>query len=288
MTMISQPPIPPMVTYPLHKDPGHGDHHHDHVDPVDEDPQPKYQQLRRRNVLFGTLHLMSGIAMVALANDFTLPVSTTYLDGIPGGTIDPARLDTPIDIRLGWATAAFLFMSAIAHFVIAAPGVNAVYNRELERGQNRFRWVEYSLSSSHMIVLIAMLTGISDAAALLAIAGANAAMILFGWLMETTNDVRGDTTITWTPFWFGCIAGAVPWVAIGIYLFGPGSGVPNFVYGIFFSLFVFFNCFAVNQALQYSRVGKWKDYLFGERVYITLSITAKSILAWQIFANTLV
>jgi len=51
--------------------------------------------------------------------------------------------------------------------------------------------------------------------------------------------------------------------------------------------FIFFNCFALNQYFQYRQVGKWKDYLYGERVYITLSFVAKSALAWQIFAGAL-
>lgn len=91
------------------------------------------------------------------------------------------------------------------------------------------------------------------------------------------------------PFWLGCIAGSIPWIAITIYLVGPGADQhpPGFVYGIFFSLFALFNCFAINQWLQYKQVGKWKDYLIGERAYITLSLVAKSLLAWQIFASTL-
>jgi hypothetical protein len=101
-----------------------------------------------------------------------------------------------------------------------------------------------------MIVLIAGVTGITDIAALLALFGVNASMILFGWLMETHNDPGPDAD--WSPFLFGCIAGAVPWVAIGWYLFAAGSAVPNFVYGIFVSIFLFFNCFAVNQVLQYA------------------------------------
>ena len=62
---------------------------------------------------------------------------------------------------------------------------------------------------------------------------------------------------------------------------------PGFVYGIIVSLFLFFNVFALNQFLQYKQVGRWADYLFGERVYITLSLVAKSLLAWQVFAGTL-
>jgi hypothetical protein len=45
--------------------------------------------------------------------------------------------------------------------------------------------------------------------------------------------------------------------------------------------------FAVNMWLQYRRVGRWRDYLFGERVYVLLSLVAKSALAWQVFAGTL-
>jgi hypothetical protein len=39
--------------------------------------------------------------------------------------------------------------------------------------------------------------------------------------------------------------------------------------------------------LQYKRIGKWADYLYGERMYIWLSLIAKSLLAWQVFAGTL-
>ena len=62
---------------------------------------------------------------------------------------------------------------------------------------------------------------------------------------------------------------------------------PGFVYGIFVSLFVFFNIFALNMILQYKQAGPWRDYLFGEKVYIVLSLTAKALLAWQVFSAVL-
>jgi hypothetical protein len=67
-----------------------------------------------------------------------------------------------------------------------------------------------------------------------------------------------------------------------------GEGPPTFVYGILVTIFVLFNIFALNQWLQYRRVGRWADYVYGETVYIVLSLVAKSALAWQIFANTLI
>ncbi len=166
--------------------------------------------------------------------------------------------------------------------IIASPLVFPWYKRNLLQNRNYGRWIEYFFSSSIMIVLISQITGISDIAALLAIFGINASMILFGALQEKYENPGKPN---WAPFWFGSFAGIIPWIAIVIYVWAPGISVspPGFVYGIIASLFVFFNCFAVNMVLQYKKVGPWRDYLFGEKVYILLSLTAKALLAWQVF-----
>jgi hypothetical protein len=248
--------------------------------------EPQAHRLRRLNLGAGTLHLLQGAAMLALSTGLKLPVTATFATAQPGQAVDGSRLSTLFSYPLGPAVAAFLFLSAGFHFLVASPWGFPRYERELAAQRNRFRWVEYSMSASLMIVLIASITGISDVAALIALFGVNASMILFGWLMETTS--RPGASVNWTPFVFGSIAGAVPWIAIGIYLAGAGSGTPTFVYGIFVSIFVLFNGFAINQWLQYRARGAWRDYLHGERVYIVLSLIAKSLLAWQIFANVLV
>lgn len=259
-------------------------------------------RLRIFNVVMGVLHLASGSAMVALSNDFTLPVSTFALNGPPGTPLSQGVTNLVFDVPLGIVTASFLFLSALFHFIIASPWGFPRYIDELSKGRNRFRWVEYSLSSTLMIILISLVLGISDIAALIGLGIANVSMILFGWLMEMSNNglmhgmfgrsARGERA-WWTPFWFGCIAGVGPWLAAAVYLIvnvgiNDGQGPPGFVYGIIVSLFVFFNSFAVNQLLQYKQVGRWQNYLTGERTYIVLSLVAKSLLAWQIFANVLI
>ncbi len=252
----------------------------------DEITGDEARRLGRLNLIAGALHLAQGVAMVALSNDVRLPVSATFATAQPGQAVDAERLSTLFTYRLGPAVAVFSLLSAAFHFLVVSPWGRSRYLRELAAQRNRFRWVEYSLSASLMIVLIAGITGISDVAALLALFGVNASMILFGWLMETTS--RPGTTAQWTPFVFGSIAGAVPWISVVVYLVGAGSGTPGFVYGIFASIFVCFNCFALNQWLQYRARGAWSDYLHGERVYIALSLIAKTLLAWQIFVNVLV
>lgn len=241
-------------------------------------------RLRAFNLVMGLVHAAQGVAVLALSTDFSLPVTGTFMQGPPGS--EPPALTEIFELPIGPAVAAFLFISAVAHFLIASPGIYGWYLANLARGRNYARWVEYSVSSSLMMVLIAMLTGISDAAALVAIFGVNAAMILFGWLMEH-RERPGEAS--WLPFTFGSIAGIVPWIAIGIYFVSPGVDAtpPAFVVAIFISLFVFFNSFALNMVLQYARIGPWRDYLYGERAYIVLSLTSKSALAWQVFAGTL-
>ena len=243
--------------------------------------------LRRYNLIAGVLHLAQMIVVLSLANDFTLPIAARYMAGPPGSTFaDPIVL---LDAPIGITVAIFLGLSAFFHFLVASPQFFGRYATGIENQRNYFRWVEYSMSSSVMIVLIALITGVSDVAALIAIFGANASMILFGWLQEKyENPGNGG----WLPFIFGCIAGVVPWLGLLFYVLsigGPGdTSAPAFVYGIVISIFLFFNSFALVQWLQYKKVGKWSDYIRGEKTYITLSLVAKSVLAWQIFASTLV
>lgn len=239
--------------------------------------------LRPYNLVAGCLHLAQATAIVVLAHDFALPVRATYMAGPPGPNV-ASQTVTLFDLSFVWAIVAFFALSALAHFTVSGPAWGS-YQIQLGKNRNPYRWLEYSLSSSIMIVLIAMLAGINDIAALLALVGVNASMIGFGWMQERYESPGSGLG----PFWIGCIAGIIPWIAIGIYLFGPGAAAhpPAFVYWIFFSLFVFFNCFAINQWLQYKQIGRWRHYLVGERAYVTLSLVAKSLLAWQIFASTL-
>jgi hypothetical protein len=247
--------------------------------------EARFRRLRIFNLVMGFFHAAQGVAVLALANDFALPVTASFLEG-PPGVGEPAAPTNLFEISTAWGVAIFLFLSAVAHFAIASPGVFPWYRENLLKHRNYARWIEYSISSSVMVVLIAQLTGISDVAALGAIFGVNASMILFGWLVEKYEEPGRPN---WLAYIFGCIAGIVPWLVIGVYLWSPTTTAepPAFVYGIFISLFVFFNSFAVNMVLQYRQVGRWRDYLYGETWYVILSLVAKSLLAWQVFGGTL-
>ena len=246
---------------------------------IDQPIDRQLSRLRVWNIVVGLILAIQAALIAVLTNSFSLPVTATFMSGPPGTA---PQLHHLFNIATGWGVFVFLAISACALLIIASPLVFPWYKRNLLQNRNYGRWIEYFFSSSIMIVLISQITGISDIAALLAIFGINACMILFGALQEKYEKPGRPS---WLPFWFGSFAGIVPWIAIAIYTWAPGLSVspPGFVYGIVASLFIFFNCFAINMVLQYKKIGPWRDYLYGERVYIILSLTAKALLAWQVF-----
>lgn len=248
----------------------------------------QFKNLRKLNVTAGFLHLFSLLAILFLSTDASLPVIATYMSDAPGTGSFAAPIEL-FSLNISYTVAAFMALSAFFHFFVSSGPIFPKYVDGLKRHINIYRWIEYSLSSSIMIVIILQLNGVADYIALIAIFGVNVSMILFGWLQERyVEPGSGDMR----PFWFGCIAGAVPWVAIFINMLSPSgppeTTVPGFVIGIVISLFIFFNCFALVQWKQYKAEGKWADYLYGERWYIILSFVAKSLLAWQVFTGALV
>ncbi len=243
--------------------------------------------LRKFNLVMAGLHAVQGIALLVLSKGFSLPISGSYLRfDETTQQLNPATAQL-FNISLPLLIAGFLFISAAAHLIIATV-YNKTYNRNLEKGINKARWIEYSISASIMMVAISLLIGMYDFVSLVMVFALVAIMNLLGLVMEVHNQTTKKTN--WLSYWVGCLAGIVPWIAVVFYFAlsnNKGSGAPTFVYWIFVSIFIFFNCFAINMVLQYKKIGPWKNYLFGERTYIILSLVAKSLLAWQVFAGTL-
>ncbi len=245
------------------------------------------KSLRNINLVAGVLHLSQAIAVLVLSKVYDLPISGSYLKfNVTTQSLLPTTKFL-FNLSLPALIAIFLLICAGAHFTIATI-YNKRYNKGLESGINRARWIEYSMSASVMMLAIALLVGIYDLSSLIMLFALSGIMNLLGLVMEVHNQTTKKTN--WLSFWIGCIAGIVPWIVVAFYMWlgaDNGAKAPDFVYWIFVSIFVFFNCFAVNMVLQYKKVGPWKNYLYGERMYIILSLVAKSLLAWQVFAGTL-
>lgn len=258
-------------------------------------PKISYVNLRKLNLVAAVLYALQGIAILILAdpNRGIAPVTTSYLtqDKLASEAAGQPVLVTAshhlFDIRLAYLVATFFFIGAVAHWLIANNYFKK-YKKDLRRGINRARWIEYALSAGTTMVGIGLLSGIEDSSSLLMIFGLTAIMGLLGWVMEVHNQTTTKTSRL--SYWIGIIAGIIPWLVLLGYVKGAvvyGNGLPKFIYFIYASLFILFVGFVVNMYLQYREVGRWSNYLYSERVYIVLGLLASSALAWQIYAGAL-
>lgn len=249
---------------------------------------PRFKALRKWNAILAVLHLVQAIVIFVMSNDFSVPVTTSFLKFDATTETLVSQSSTLANIPVGPLVGVFLLISAVAHTIMASPRFYPWYVHNLKRHINYLRWYEYALSASLMVVIIGMLSGVYDAPSMLMLFSLTAAMNLFGLMMEVYN--QDKEPVSWAAFWSGTFAGIVPWVVLAWYFFAaladPVGNPPTFVYFILGILFVFFASFAVNMVLQYKGVWKWKDYLFGEKMYMVLSLVAKSALAWQVFFGT--
>jgi hypothetical protein len=252
--------------------------------------EEKLKSLNKFNLVMAVLHFIQACAVWFLSSPDkgVVPVTITFLKFDPIAVkLLPATREL-FEVNLAWFVIVFFLLSAFAHLFIATI-YKKNYESDLKLGINKVRWIEYALSASVMMIAISFLSGIYDLSSLVMIFVLDAIMNLLGLAMEKIN--QGRKNVDWFTYILGCIAGIVPWIVFAIYVYGAreygGGNIPEFVYWIYVSIFIFFNSFAVNMILQYKKVGLWQDYLYGEKVYIILSLVAKSLLAWQVFAGTL-
>lgn len=251
------------------------------------------KQLDKLNLSAGMLHLIGASIILGWAKDGAdWPISTSFLMFNPfTSRLESTTAETG-SVNLALLVALFFLISAAFHFGIRTIW-NKQYYRGLEQGLNKYRWIEYSISASTMMVAISVLTGVYDLSSLIMVFSLTATMNLMGLVMELWNRDRRqlEKNTSWLSYLIGCFAGLIPWIVFIIYVVGSGkyggAEIPTFVYWIYVSIFLFFNCFAANMYLQYKKVGKWSNYIYGEKVYIWLSLIAKTALAWQVFAGVL-
>ena len=275
------------------------------------------EKLWKFNLAAAILHGVQGTGMLIASQcvdsikSFKKDITRSYLVYNPDTKgLDPAQAKA-FTLEIGVLAAVFLLLSALAHTLVLL-FFKKIYLKHLRKNINYIRWYEYAISSSVMICAIAALFGMYDLGSHILLFFGNACMNFFGLLMEEMNSwkmvtmtaldgVEANNDLTyrnghssykaktdWSPFWFGCVAGAASWIVMAIYFFGGPdiADIPGFVFGILLSYIIFFNTFPINMALQYAQVGPWKDYRYGELWYMFLSLASKSLLAWLVFGGT--
>lgn len=138
-----------------------------------------------------------------------------------------------------------------------------------------------------MFALIAMLNGVYDVATLAAIL---TLVGLLHYLAFYGESKAADTKLRLQLFAVICVIGAVIWLAIGSYMTAAwlyGDGLNHLVYWINGLILAVTLGLAYNKLQTFRQQGRWADYIFGERIFMTLSFVAKTALVWLVFAGFL-
>lgn len=183
----------------------------------------------------------------------------------------------------------FAFWSGLLHFVSIYP---PVWKAELARylkGGSLVRALDYGLSSSLMIVVLAIFSGVREISTLIVVFVAQALVILCGYLSELDSGLLKG----WTGFNLGCVVYiANVWLPV-ILAFAlsvdASPDTPEFVPAIFTALFVVFSSFAVVAFLRLwykPEEGSISQFKY-ELAYIILSLVAKTLLHWTLYSSVL-
>ena len=183
----------------------------------------------------------------------------------------------------------FHFGSALAHLgFVLWPGY---YDSVCRRG-NPWRWLEYAVTASLMIVVIMVTVGIVALWELVSAAVLTAVTQFFGWLCEVLVQRRDDELYDYRKriFWVGAFTALPPWVAI-MFTYQDSVNnskvsVPWFVTVIVIALAVMFGSFAMVMCwrLRDNKEQRSEELnVKAEKAYIILSFISKALLAWLLW-----
>jgi hypothetical protein len=256
---------------------------------TNDDDQNKRKFRFRLNLAAAVLHLIGAVFMFVMTDrDAVSPVYIFYANDHRGNATMYGPTEKLLShARVGYLSAVFLLMAFLDHILVAFP-LNDMYEAQLEKHVNKIRWIEYAASASVMHIMIAMLSGVMSLELLTAIAALTVCTMMFGYLQETTNSRFHGKPFkkSMLPFFMGCIPHLTLWLFIVVSFAASASKAPLFVKFVIFGLFITDAQFAVNMWLQQQEIRWWSSYVFGEHVFIVLSLVAKTMLAWTNFGGT--
>ena len=217
------------------------------------------------NLSIGLSHLLLLTTIARFAGDYTSFVRLVTGD---------------FNFKLKYLVIAFLLLSSTSHLILLIPKIYDIYFSNLQKQINYFRWVEYSISSSIMMVILSLLVNITSIFSLLGIFIMQALVIGSGFLSEKQN---AGYKVDKYGLWLGYSIYAFLWVLLSFQFFRSGAFLDASIVNVFISMFVLFSLFPINNILSLSKRWGWKDYMFTEKCFTLLSLLAKGALALQIY-----
>lgn len=192
---------------------------------------------------------------------------------------------------------AFFGITSLTHALYFAssfekvPLIGGLYNRMIANKNNFVRWIEYSITATLMINIVARSSGVSDEDTLLLSNIATAAVMLQGQTIELALQEQPSVTKLQRLVIYNLVGWGLMLGVFGVIISkfqqtvdeikaATCANIPNFVKYTVYSQFLFYNLFGFWQLYQIFSVYKNPnyDYTKFEVGYTVLSLFSKTIL----------
>lgn len=224
-----------------------------------------------------TLHKIAAVGHLIQAS-YTAYISASSDNEI----ILPVKFKNTLlwEYKLSPLIASFAGLSAVNHIFTALNPEQ--YKIHILHGNNPWRWTEYSLSATLMMIVIAQLSAVYDLDALVVISILTPLLMYIGHLTEQYTDPKLAKIL----FVIGCV------ILLSIWIFPASSFIdaiqsstrnpPNVVYVIVVLMFILFSSFGVVNFLHINNRDNaqsiFSNFMTIETLYIILSLVSKSLL----------
>ena len=208
---------------------------------------------------------------------YDVQIIQSFSSSVDGAGVETLDL---IEIRLNVWVAFLLSVSAATYFVLSTTGFGW-YIKNIRHRINYMRWLHHAISTSLMIAIVALLSGINSLLSLMMIILVSVAVTMSGLLMEMANERRRN--VIWGAYKLAVSLIASGWLVmmitfLSIY-WSTNRSLPAELLALYIIVTVLVATFSITMWFHYKRIGPWKDYLYSEKMYIVVNFLAKTAFA---------
>ena len=214
--------------------------------------------------------------------------SDTLGSKLAGKTVLAPAVRELFSLNLVYVVAALLLVPIVVHALVATVRRER-YGASIQKGKNTWRWTGVAIKSSLMLIILALLAGMTDVASLLLLTAVATSVFVCGLAVEAYDVYKPASSRVAAVL--GVAAAAVALLGVGLYLlasavFGSAS-VPGYLWLLFGLTAAWFASMIANTHLVNSKVGKWANYIYGEVWHLALSFVATTVFVWVVFIAVL-
>lgn len=191
----------------------------------------------------------------------------------------------------------FFLITAVFHLFYATNGFGSgIYSRMIQQGSNWIRWVEYAITATIMIFIIAVISGVSDFGYVIMLICAFPLVMIQGEVVEKyLVNKNVESCILPTLGGWLVLVGAFFIIVTSFNrrineVKKAGYNIPSWLYAVVYPMIIWFASFGVVQIFQIYMVSRNKgdiNYNNYERTYLVLSLLSKAFLGlWVAYGLT--